>query len=295
MNYFSKPRAVWCALLLTAATAGVGCAAGEDEKEPGHSCFVAGTLVATPGGPRPIESLAAGDEVWAFDVNTMRRARRRVEALHRASAREVRSVRAGDLFVRGVTPSHPVYAPARGAFVPLRELRVGDAVLGFDGEAATPRAVEGVDARERPAADVDVYNLTVEGPEHTYFADGLLVHNKLPPPCAPFAPREVNRPAEPLPRGTTSYAVRADYGDPAAVRPTSLRAEVERTNVDLRAPPVGPPQVGPFTSDDGGRTWSFQISDLEPGARYVVRVYAAPQSCPDGATVSFEFTLESDP
>lgn len=30
------------------------------------SCFVAGTLVSTPDGPRPIESLRVGDLVWSY-------------------------------------------------------------------------------------------------------------------------------------------------------------------------------------------------------------------------------------
>ena len=31
---------------------------------------------------------------------------------------------------------------------------------------------------KRVAADVEVFNLTVAGPEHSYFAFGIAVHNK---------------------------------------------------------------------------------------------------------------------
>ncbi len=39
-------------------------------KEPGALCFPAGTLVGTKDGLRPIETVAAGDRVWAIDLRT---------------------------------------------------------------------------------------------------------------------------------------------------------------------------------------------------------------------------------
>src|SRR5690606_37150229 len=33
-------------------------------------CFVAGTLIRTPDGERPIEEIRVGDKVWAHDVET---------------------------------------------------------------------------------------------------------------------------------------------------------------------------------------------------------------------------------
>jgi hypothetical protein len=34
------------------------------------TCFTAGTLIRTPDGDRPIETLRAGDKVWCYDQTT---------------------------------------------------------------------------------------------------------------------------------------------------------------------------------------------------------------------------------
>jgi len=87
-------------------------------------------------------------------------------------------VQVGELTIEGVTAEHPFWCPRRGSWVPIGELREGEQVLCWLGAA---------DAGERPITsieiithvdDVEVYTLSVEG-EHNYFAESVLVHNKM--------------------------------------------------------------------------------------------------------------------
>jgi len=147
------------------------------------SCFVAGTRVATPGGPRPIDGLKRGDVVWAWSAAEGARVQRRVEAVHRTLGQVVCRVEVGDRVIPGVTPEHPFFHVDAGEFVAFRDLPTDALLLTVvEGEPVSARISE-LQITEHLEPCVIVYNLTVEGPEHTYFAEGVLVHNKdsLPP------------------------------------------------------------------------------------------------------------------
>ncbi|WP_394829385.1 polymorphic toxin-type HINT domain-containing protein [Pendulispora albinea] len=155
-------------------------------------CFVAGTLVATPEGARPIEQLVAGDRVLSRDeetgefsaravVRTFVRPATGLVDVHMARGDE------GGTDVRS-TAGHPYWTLAAG-WTRADSLAPGDILLDPRGAeirvvAVTPRAGEEL-----------VYNLEVEG-THTYFAGlaGAWVHNvnpnlaHLPPPNLPADP-----------------------------------------------------------------------------------------------------------
>jgi hypothetical protein len=119
-------------------------------------CIVAGTLIDTPSGPRAIETLASGDEVW-----TRGRALGRVVATHPSWALEHLEIVMDDGRVLRATAEHPV---ATGAgWTRAGSLRVGEGIVSI-------RVVRG---------PVRVYDLEVE-PDPTFFAGGVLVHNKTP-------------------------------------------------------------------------------------------------------------------
>ena len=145
------------------------------------SCFVRGTRIITPQGFRPIEDLRVGDEVYSLDVATRRPVVRRVGALLRAEATEILHIAAGELVLRGVTAEHPFYDAEQGTWTPAGEIHEGTRILAWLG-AADVREL-GITTHRTAGAigKVEVFNLTIDGPEHNYFAEGFLVHNKDPP------------------------------------------------------------------------------------------------------------------
>lgn len=133
-------------------------------------CFLAGTQVATPRGPRPIETLAVGDLVFAFDTHHDRLTTRAITAVHRG-----RAVQTCRLTVRGTaidaTLRHRFLVGE--AWVDAVDLAPGDELLAIDGADARVDATELVDHAE----DVTTYNLTVEVDATYFVGPGVLVHN----------------------------------------------------------------------------------------------------------------------
>jgi len=150
------------------------------EPEEAFFCFIAGTRVDTPGGPRPIDGLKSGDEVWSWDVETASVVVRRIARVLRSEVRTICRVEVGATIIAGVTPSHPFYRPDGGDYAALRDLRSDERLLRLvDGDVGEVK-ISGLHITEHPEPQVPVFNLEVEGPEHNYFAEGILVHNKSP-------------------------------------------------------------------------------------------------------------------
>jgi hypothetical protein len=142
---------------------------------------VRGTRIVTPRGLRRIEDLAVGDHVYSFDLEARRPVVRKVGRLLRAQATEILHVAAGELVLAGVTPEHPFYDAGQESWTPAGELREGTRLIAWLGSADV-REIEVTVRRDgRAAGRVEVFNLTIDGPEHNYFAEGLLVHNKEEP------------------------------------------------------------------------------------------------------------------
>ena len=132
----------------------------------GHfTCVAQGTRILTPTGDRNVETLHEGDVLVAFDAERNVTTTATVE--HVTSAHVERTLQVGELRVTG---SHPLWAD--GAFVRADQLPEGASLFG---EHLAPTPMVGVPrVIEQPTT---VYELTVSAP-HTYFAGGLLVHNK---------------------------------------------------------------------------------------------------------------------
>lgn len=142
------------------------------------SCFVRGTRVLTPGGWRAIEELEVGDEVVSFDTASKVVLVRRVARLLRSQVSRVARVRAGELAIAGVSLSHPVWDEAARRWTPVAELSLSASVVGLL-PGATPHALALSEVTLLSSSSpVEVFNLEVDGEEHNYFAEGILVHNK---------------------------------------------------------------------------------------------------------------------
>lgn len=142
-----------------------------------NSCFVAGTRILTPRGFRRIEEMSPGDEVWSFDVETRQPVVRVIAKVVRSRATQVFTVAAGELNVRGVTAEHPFFDAASREWIPVRSVPQGMRVVAWLGSADVRELVI-TECQPNAKGEYDVYNLSVDGPEHNYFAEGLLVHNK---------------------------------------------------------------------------------------------------------------------
>jgi len=146
-------------------------------------CFVGAVRVHTPAGLRRIDALEVGDVVLGFDTHTRSVTQSRVTHVLRSRATRVGRVEVDDRVIAGVTEEHPFYDPERDRWVPAKDLEAGAPVVLLDEGETRPTTLSAV-----AFADVEpteVFNITVDG-VHCYFAEGILVHNKVPtetPPC----------------------------------------------------------------------------------------------------------------
>ncbi len=130
---------------------------------PHFTCVAEGVNITTPTGRVPIESLQVGDEVVSWDPALRVKTVATVEHITASHAEELLSF--GELRVTG---SHPIFAD--DAF---RAAATITPTARFLGEDLLSRFV----TRSELDTAATVYELGVSSP-NTYFAGGLLVHNK---------------------------------------------------------------------------------------------------------------------
>jgi hypothetical protein len=143
--------------------------AAHPTREPA-GCFVAGTLVWTADGLRPIETLVAGARAVATDMDTAVRAEHRVVAVfERVTPAVVELHVAGEVIA--CSGEHPFWVPGVG-WQRAGDLVAGARLLTVEGELV----LSAISIRN---GEVTVYNIEVAG-AHTYHigARGILVHNK---------------------------------------------------------------------------------------------------------------------
>lgn len=167
-----------------------------------NQCFKEGTLVETEEGLKPIEEIAVGDKVLAYDETTGEQAYKPVVQLFRNTTNEWYHVHAGgeEIICTGGHPFYVVNAVAdrqtvnyegcpenvNGAWICAGELKVCDKVLLSNGTTAIIEAVE----VERLSKPETTYNFEVAD-SHTYYVSDskILVHNM----CKRAAMREAKR------------------------------------------------------------------------------------------------------
>ncbi len=135
------------------------------------SCFVAGTLVLTGQGLRPIETLRPGDFLCSVDPvdNSVRSDRVRVTALRIAN--EVLDLVLGQTTAT-CSPEHPFWVPGDGW------RNAGDLVPGVQLLSRSLGLIT-LDSVTRRPGPVEVFNIAVDG-SHTFLVSEveILVHNK---------------------------------------------------------------------------------------------------------------------
>lgn len=152
------------------------------------SCFVPGTMVTMADGTeKAIEWIQAGEKVLGMDgmINTVTG----VEIPY-LGERLLYAFNGGNFFV---TEEHPFRLESgqwasispeatsdeqpefEEKFGKVKPLKVGDTIVMKDGKTMT---LETIESRGRNTKTMPVFNLLLDG-NHTYYADGFLVHNKM--------------------------------------------------------------------------------------------------------------------
>lgn len=133
-----------------------------------RSCFLAGTLVATWTGPRPIESIRVGDYVLSQDVETGQLAYQPVLGTTHGPPTPIVKLSLADRDVF-LTRGHPLWVPGEGWRMP-KELKPGALLHALDGPVALKEVTEW--------AEAETFNLVVAD-FSTYFVteQRLLAHD----------------------------------------------------------------------------------------------------------------------
>lgn len=136
-----------------------------------NSCFLAGTKVLLANGEtKEIQNILPGDVVASYNLNTGKRG---WEVVVKLLIHE--GVEGGYLVINHdlkITENHRVWSPNKSAWVRMNTLVIGDSLLNSEGVSVK------IDSIEKVTGVNTVYNLSLPGPTHTYFANGYLVHNE---------------------------------------------------------------------------------------------------------------------
>ena len=136
-------------------------------------CFVAGTLVLTSEGNKPIEEIKSGDLVYSTDPETGESEYKEVVQTFENETEELVHISvAGEEIV--TTPKHPFYTPHKG-WTSAIDLRAGDILVLSNGEYVIVEKVQ----HEILESPIKVYNFEVQE-FHTYYVgeNPVLVHNR---------------------------------------------------------------------------------------------------------------------
>ena len=145
--------------------------AGQALNSPSQ-CFVAGTVVLTMVGDRAIETVQAGDMVWAENPETGEKELKAVVRTFVNEASELMHISVnGEEIV--TTLEHPFYSPVKGWTVACK-LRAGDILVLQSGKYVIVEKVQ----HEILESPIAVYNFEVAD-FHTYYVgkSAVLVHN----------------------------------------------------------------------------------------------------------------------
>lgn len=133
----------------------------------GGGCFPAGVMIRTPQGDRPIETIEAGDVVWARRAGSADVAPARVLKRKDHAPNAITMITFEDGSSLRSTMAHS-FLTDRG-WRSVRALRIGDR-LAAECETRTVASISTLAQKE------SVYNLVTEK-HFTFFADGVLAHN----------------------------------------------------------------------------------------------------------------------
>lgn len=137
-------------------------------------CFVYGTPISTKDGTVPIQELSVGDKIISYNESTLTTEESIISDIDSFNVKGYYEVETETHSV-GVTLEHPFYivnADGEMYIKTVGELKIGDTVHLQNG---TFELITDVTYHDEV---VRVYNLINVAPNHNYFANRILVHNK---------------------------------------------------------------------------------------------------------------------
>ncbi|NTV24123.1 MAG: hypothetical protein HGA85_07195, partial [Nanoarchaeota archaeon] len=163
----------------------------------GGSCFLPGTLVRmSDGSEKKIEDVKVGDDVLGYDIEKKAYFSNKVLELESPVRYDYYTLTFSDGSALKLTDEHPVYirsSDSEGwasispmstfddARMKVMKISIGDKVYQADGSWETIVSID------HTVEEVQTYNLKSVSGTNTFFAEGVLVHNKGdgPPPPPP--------------------------------------------------------------------------------------------------------------
>ena len=184
-------------------------------------CFVAGTLVTTEDGFKPIEEIEVGDRVLSENELTGEVAVKTVTETYVNETEELVHIGVNGETISS-TPSHPFYVNKFG-WTLAGSLRAGDVLVLSNGELVTVEWVQ----HEILESPIKVYNFEVED-FHTYFVgeNGIFVHNG----CGDNSWNEYQK--EHAGEGKSRSELAAEYNATKPVKATNNTGKVHANSLD---------------------------------------------------------------
>ena len=138
----------------------------------GNGCFIAGTLVTTRSGLKPIEEIAIGDYVLSRNEETGETSYKKVTDTLVRSTQEICTIELETGKIKSTT-GH-LFMVKDKWWKPAVELMAGDVLETVNGQCQVVKSI----IVEEKGYPVTTYNLTVED-NHTFFVndEGVLTHN----------------------------------------------------------------------------------------------------------------------
>jgi hypothetical protein len=161
------------ALISTTVGGTIGAMVGYSTHSAAFSnCFVAGTLIKTSEGDKPIEDIEVGDLVYSENPETGETELKPVVNLFRNEKTDLVHIQVNGQEIT-TTNEHPFYVIEKG-WVFAKDLRAGDKLVLLSGEIVIVEFVQ----HEILESPVTTYNFEVKD-FHTYYVSelGVLVHN----------------------------------------------------------------------------------------------------------------------
>lgn len=149
-----------------------------DVQNPPDECFLAGTDIAMANGySKNIEEIQIGDVVRSWDFTSSQVVQQFVTDVLRGATNQVIEIHTESSVIDGVTGRHPFYVESQGEWIDAADLQMGDELLVINQGRIRTEKIQSIQVIEF-SEPRRVYNFTVASPQHNYFAENILVHNK---------------------------------------------------------------------------------------------------------------------